>query len=1251
MRNLLPGLLFLLCTISTNAQSDYEKAWQAINSNDWVNSSSLLAKAMKDPKTFVDAYITNLFLINYNGDKNADGVNFAKDFYDKVNNPYPYLYALWKNQSLLGDGGKKKFPHQVLLATKVANDIKAPGILRVSANYHLAYNQKLHNAFDRATDFIKAIRSVRNWQLTGPFENISESGIEKNYGPLDHPEPESIFRSITGADVKWINPVYENDDSWIPFNYSFGNLTAVTYAQTFINSPVDQELVCAVGFAGSIKVWVNDKLIIKEMKERLTDYDAYAAKCNLKKGTNRVLVQLGFTNNNYPNFVLRFTDNNFNPVDGLESSRQYLPYPNDNLVEPPVLIPHFAESFFEQRLASDSSNMLNYLLLSNAYMRSSKTEQARNVINLAIQRAPKNALLVIHYISILTGESNKTLIEEEKHHLKDLDPSGYPAIVLELYDLVKNDKYSEVSKKVSEYITLFGEDEMAFAFQASVLVKENKYDDIIKLVDRMYAKYPDNPDVQESMYNIKKQVIKDNTQALSVYEKYFANNYNPKVFKNYTQALLDAGKKEKYLEVFNRYMNLFPYSPEPTNELSNYYFTTKEYDKAEKYINKSLQLAPYNEYYWEILGDIKNQQNKTEDAVKAYSSALKYSPQKYSLIEKMRKYKGKQPIEKLFPQVDVNSLIAEDRIATKQENEYGYYFIHDQKDVVIYPEGANEAFVTILIKILNENGVDRYKEVTVGGDADYTTLIEKAEVIKEGSRTQGEKNGTSVVFTNLQPGDVVYVRYKLQNYAEGRFSKDFTDKYYFNSLFYCRKTIYNLLVPPNLKFNYKFSSAEIKPVIKDVEDFKSYTWQITNAPILKDEPLMPHTIDVANVLHISTIPEWQEVSSWYSDIVYNRIDADHDVKAIYAKLFSAGKTFSNQFAKAKYIYDYLMDNIRYSSVSFRQSGFVPQKASKTLNTRLGDCKDISTVFVTLAQLAGIEANLVLVNTRNNGTKSILLPELGFNHCIVKAKLDGKQYFIETTDMDLPFASVPADLNGAIMLEIPDKGTKNSMLDFIKAENKTPDKVIRFIEMRPNGNDINLKVRVVKTGGLTSAIRSEYKNLNKDDAFKRIKEMIARMYQSNTQLESVNFSGLHNLNDSAGYNFSYTLKDAISEIGSMYAFKVNYHDIIATLDKFTEETREYPFEYWNYEDADEYETDVVIYAPTGKTFVDLPNHENIKFNGMEYQINFKLEGSSKMVIKRKFSNDRPQQISPVDYESFKSFFEKIVKVEQKFITYK
>src|SRR5690606_9861664 len=79
----------------------------------------------------------------------------------------------------------------------------------------------------------------------------------------------------------------------------------------------------------------------------------------------------------------------------------------------------------------------------------------------------------------------------------------------------------------------------------------------------------------------------------------------------------------------------------------------------------------------------------------------------------------------------------------------------------------------------------------------------------------------------------------------------------------------------------------------------------------------------------------------------------------------------------------------------------------------------------MAQKAGLKANLVLVQTSDNGTAALKLPAISFNHCIVKVNLDGKDYFLELTNKFLPFKAMPRSLYNA----------KALVISFDKAENE------------------------------------------------------------------------------------------------------------------------------------------------------------------------------------------------------------------------
>lgn len=1254
MKNLVV-ILLLICNYSSFCQENpYKKAWNALNENKRAEAEKFLQQAMADPETAQDAYITNVFLQTYN-EKEDEITDFQSAFYDKAKTPSPYVYALWFNQAVLGTYGKKTANRQLKLIDAIIQDPKAPGTLVAGAEYQKGMHYLFSGDFDKAQSCYKEIGSIKNWQYTGPFENLSESGFYKDYGPLEHPKPNAVFKSLSNADIKWFTPANEIKDGWIPATYPFYKNTAVIYAQNFVNAPSDQSVYCNVGCSGSVKVWINDKLVISESKARVTEFDNYTVKYNLKKGINRVLVQLGYSNSSYPNFSLRFTDSTYRPIPNITGSSVYASYPKDISSDKKYnLIPHFAVQYFSEKIKQEPGNPLNYLLLADVYLRSENLLEARDVMSDALKKAPNNSLLREKLLEILIKQKNRTVMLEELEKIKQADPECVLVMDLHLKELYDNEKYQECEAELEKRIRLHGEDKSTADYQIKLLIQDKKYDDLVKLVEKLYAKYPDNTYLLTLMYNIKKEVNKNNKGALKLYENYMKNNYDYDTYIKYADILIEQGNSKKGLEIKENLAKTFPYSPQGFSALSKYFYSIKDYDKAGENILKSLALSPYNENYWEQLGDIQNEKKNLNDALNAYNQSLKFDPNQYDILSKIRKLNNKPEIYKLFPQVDIDKVIKEDDPAQAKNTDYGYYFVIDQKDVIIYPDGANEEYVTFIIKITNDKGVDRYKETAIGYNNSQSLLIEKSEIIKKNqTKIEGERNDNNIVFTNLEVGDIIVIKYRLQSYVYGRFAKDFWDKYYFGGQIYSALTRYNLLIPASQKINYIFTNSTLQPIVKDVENFKLYSWISAKPEPLKDEPLMPLNVDAGTILHLSTVPSWEDIADWYSDIINNKSEEDFEILALYKELFPDPNKRMTQFQKAKIIYDYIEANIKYSSVSFRQSAFVPQRASATLTSRLGDCKDLSNLFVTLAYKAGITAQMVLVDTRDNGQKDMLLPSIEFNHCIAKAVLDNKSYYIELTDNYLPFTGLPNDLNGALALEIPYKSVNEKPeLIQLKPVNKIKDVIKRVIDILPadNGN-LDVSVNTIMYGAFSSSVRENYINLDNEKQKLAMEKSIAGSYKNNVTLEKVNFSELDQLNDSVTYSYNYNVKDEIAEIGNLHTFKVIYPDIVASLDNFSAEKRDYPIEYWRYENADAYETTVNITAPKGMKFEELPKSEKLTFKGLNYSIQYTLKTPDKLIITRKFTDGREQQISTEDYAAFKSFFEKIVKAEQKFIAYK
>jgi tetratricopeptide (TPR) repeat protein len=1247
LRAFLTLTVFLLSLISF-ANDDYNQLWQAINNNDRIKARAILAKAKADNASAFEAYVTEIYLRAFeNKETSIDGLINQLQKLGKDKNAY--LFALWFKGALLGDYGKKTQPHQLDLMNKILSDNSFNGSMQAATRYMRGLHYVFSNEYSKAKPEWDAMGAIQAWQLVGPFENISGTGFQKQYGPETTADATSQFKGINNVDVHWFTPPKMNSEGWTFTRSHIQESSAVLYAQAFVYAPQDMKVLLNAGGNGSLKIWVNDGLVLTESKERTTELDYYKNHCQLNKGYNRILVKLGYVDNNSSNFIVRLTDDNYFSIEGLKFTTQLQPYTRSTAQSSGVSIKHFAEDFFEKKVAAEPQNLLNYILLSQTYLRNQKSTEARKVLQKALTMAPENSLLRFELIQALIKSEDRTLLMQEVERLKEKDPECFLTLQLSIKELIEKEQYTEASEMLSKMTRLYGEDANTAELYLTILSKQEKYEEFIKSLEKFHKTYPENLTFLQIAFQLKKSMNKDAKGALALYEKYLKSNYNFDVLKLLANEYLEQGMSEKYLNVLKSIHSQAEYDPRFSIDLSNYYYEKQNYSSAAEYTKKAIELAPFEGGYWKSYASIQEQMNNKAEAIANYKRALYYDRTNYEARKKLLSLEQKTDAYKLLPQTDVYDLIKK---APAKSSEYSFQYIFDEKCAIIYDEGASEEYITYAARIFNEKGIDIWKEIYLDyNSSTQTLLVDKCEVVKaNGSKMPAERDDDHVVFTGLEPGDAIYVKYRVQNYTRGRLGKEFWDRFSFNSLYPSQVARYCLITPEQYKVNAHVLNSTIHPVVKEVDNYKIQTWEIKNIPAIKDEPLMPNTSDIGTVLHLSTISSWAEVANWYSDIAYQDYEDDYELNTLYSEIFS-GKQGLTQTQKARMIYDYIVTNIRYSSVSFRQSGLVPQSISKIINTKLGDCKDLSSLFAALAKKAGFDAQLVLVNTRNYGTKDLMLPTMDFNHCIVYTKLDGKEYYLELTDSRLPFGSLPSNLYKAVTLTIPhhDKKSTATELKPLVSPGRTQDKLVKNLKVTVAGKDLKYAVSSKRVGALTSGWRENYSSLSETDLVKTFEESISSGYKNPVKLNNVRFTGLDKLDDSVVVDYSYTASNEVIEAGSMKMFRLPFLDIVASVDNFSADSREFPIEYWNYENTDVYETTIQVQLEPGQKLVEVPADQTFTFKNSSYKIRYTRTGEA-LKIYRYAKIDR-EDILPADYAAFKKFFVNIIEVESKYIVIK
>jgi hypothetical protein len=427
----------------------------------------------------------------------------------------------------------------------------------------------------------------------------------------------------------------------------------------------------------------------------------------------------------------------------------------------------------------------------------------------------------------------------------------------------------------------------------------------------------------------------------------------------------------------------------------------------------------------------------------------------------------------------------------------------------------------------------------------------------------------------------------------------------------------------------------LKPEINDVEDWKLYVWQKDNTPYVKDEPYQDSQNDFTERLYYSSIPDWKFISSWYKDVTHNKLQSDYVLKETIGEILK-GHENASDLEKAKLFYEYILTNISYSDVSFLHGNFIPQKASRTITTKLGDCKDVSTLFVAMCKEVGINSNLVLISTRNYGNHTMPLPVIDFNHCIAQLNVEGKTYFMELTDKELPFASALSNDLHSEILPIPlngePVGDKLLILDMPQRKLNTNTE---YIQLSMDGNNLKVNSRSVYLAAEASKMRHKLKGISPEEQVKTITQAITSIYNGQVKVSDFQLENMDNLCDSMLMSFNYDLNNAVQDVAGMKILKLPWGVSSKWMELVSADTRTYNLELWDFMDTDVAESIMTFNLPKGKKFASMPANVELKCENASYTLKYELKNPS-LLIARRCMRRLTDEVTPDQYEAFRKF---------------
>jgi transglutaminase-like putative cysteine protease len=178
-------------------------------------------------------------------------------------------------------------------------------------------------------------------------------------------------------------------------------------------------------------------------------------------------------------------------------------------------------------------------------------------------------------------------------------------------------------------------------------------------------------------------------------------------------------------------------------------------------------------------------------------------------------------------------------------------------------------------------------------------------------------------------------------------------------------------------------------------------------PLVPDEPLSPALTEIVPMVVGSTFKTWADLRSWYTEAIRDFSVPDEEVKRLAAEL-TKGKT--TREAKLEALFDFVADDIRYVNYVSGE-WYLPNRPQQLLARREGDCDDKALLLITLLKAVGIDAEEVMVQSRQTNEPSLLLSKNVavpvFDHGIAFLPGPGGGTYLDATSPESRLGPLPS----------------------------------------------------------------------------------------------------------------------------------------------------------------------------------------------------------------------------------------------------
>ncbi|PZX58031.1 DUF3857 domain-containing protein [Algoriphagus chordae] len=491
-----------------------------------------------------------------------------------------------------------------------------------------------------------------------------------------------------------------------------------------------------------------------------------------------------------------------------------------------------------------------------------------------------------------------------------------------------------------------------------------------------------------------------------------------------------------------------------------------------------------------------------------------------------------------------------------------------------------------------------------------------------------------ISFPNVQVGSIIEYQYKKTDK-----NLTFIDGWTFQNKLPTLYSNYVIKMLPSLEYRTLGQGQNYSTGVEKTIENDNYGWTLRNIHSLKEEPYMKNYRDYIDRIDFQLSryevredygTKWEHVMSTW-EVLGDEVISMYSQKGFYRsnpiekEFLDVDLKGETQLETAQNAYYYLRNNFRVEGEDWI---YPEQNLNQLLKSKVGSPVELMLALMGVLKSEGISCEPVLIGSKGYGRSDIVpFPFLNqFDEILLLAELDGKQQFLDLSQVEAPFGYVDLDKHVKAGLYLQEEQSKLVPIDIQHKSNST---YFGQVEMNEEGQLV-----------MSNAHRNyRYRGLGlakQIDGIQARNESLEKLFEIEEGVVFDNFKVNNALEDKDMLTLSFEMKFQEIVDQDMILFSPLKFSSFAE-NPFTQEYRMFPVDF-GYAFSETYNT--VVSVPEGYEIDDYPLEAGYTIDGGYVVFIYSptiIDGNLK--ISAKFMVNAPL-IPASQYENLKYFMESV-----------